>query len=171
MSVCRDAAQVRPWKEKELFFFCSSGSLLWGSSPFPGWAWQALKNTHSKKTRMSHNPPQKTPANGLGRKPCKFDWARIGIELHTAYSLRSPLFLLLSAGVGSHRGAVQPLHCGGSDCRGRQWDSGRSFIRKPTTGVGWKHFKEDESDSTNTTEVIWSFCVFSITMHSQRDFF
>ncbi len=30
-----------------------------------------------------------------------------------------PLFLL-SAGVGSHRGAVQPLHCRGSDCSGRQ---------------------------------------------------
>ena len=31
-----------------------------------------------------------------------------------------PLFLLPSAGIGSHRGAVQPLHCRGSDCRGRQ---------------------------------------------------
>lgn len=33
-----------------------------------------------------------------------------------------PLFLL-SAGVGSHRGAVQPLHRRGSDCRGRQRDT------------------------------------------------
>lgn len=31
---------------------------------------------------------------------------------------------------------------------------GGDFIRKPTLAVGWKEFKEYESDSTNTTEVI-----------------
>lgn len=39
-----------------------------------------------------------------------------------------PLFLLHSAGIGSHRGAVQPLHCRGSDCRGRQRERERFDI-------------------------------------------
>lgn len=39
-----------------------------------------------------------------------------------------PLFLLHSAGIGSHSGAVQPLHCRGSDCRGRQRERERFDI-------------------------------------------
>lgn len=40
--------------------------------------------------------------------------------LHTEYSLWS--LFLLSAGVGSHRGAVQSLHCRRSNCRWGQWE-------------------------------------------------
>lgn len=35
-----------------------------------------------------------------------------------------------SAGIGSHRGAVQPLHRGGSDCRGSQRDDFRAAYFK-----------------------------------------
>lgn len=35
-----------------------------------------------------------------------------------------------SAGIGSHRGAVQPLHRGGSDCRGSQRDDFRAAYLK-----------------------------------------
>lgn len=56
----------------------------------------------------------------------KYFWRKLCIWqseslCNVTYSVqfKVPLFLL-SAGVGSHRGAVQPLHCWGSDCRGRQ---------------------------------------------------
>lgn len=51
------------------------------------------------------------------RKIGVFDRARVCVTYSVQFKV--PLFLL-SAGVGSHRGAVQPLHCRGSNCRGRQ---------------------------------------------------
>lgn len=51
---------------------------------------------------------------------CVFDRDEILCWVTYSVQFKVPLFLLPSAGIGSHRGAVQPLHCRGSDCRGRQ---------------------------------------------------
>lgn len=60
-------------------------------------------------------------------------WQSESLCVTYSVQFKVPLFLL-SAGVGSHRGAVQPLHCRGSNCRGRQRE--RVWIFKPRVSDG-----------------------------------
>ena len=100
------------------------------SSQLPGReTWQTLAKP-MRQTCLSRGKQLRPPLHfhlisvwfllSTSEESCVFDRDEILCWVTYSVQFKVPLFLLPSAGIGSHRGAVQPLHCRGSDCRGRQ---------------------------------------------------
>lgn len=119
-----DAAQVRPWKEKQLRAFSFFFLLLYHVTNLsrlllPKTSSASIEKYSLKKTSITKHPA-KDPRQRPRMEAVQIRLSKNRCRVTYSVQFKVPSLPSLSAGVGSHRGAVQPLHCRGSDCRGRQ---------------------------------------------------